>query len=247
MAAGPSASQKLAGRDFETADLRVSFLAVDSTGEHETGDAVAYTGRITLKSREYLDGERRMVELRAAPDAPIRYTTDGSAPALSGGAYDGPFAVPPGTRLVLAIAEKDGIVSDQHRLEIAEKPVEKPIAPDKPTVWQPEREFEFNATRTAYGFIARLKKYGASASGLRLAVQGEAADRGGGEWAELNLSDSLQLDGERIEQAVEHLRGLLDSGEVAVNAKRVHYTTGQHFLDYVADLRTQYQRDDVEQ
>ena len=241
------ASQKVEGRDFETADLRVSFLSVDSTGEHEAGDAVAYTGRITLKSRQYLDGERRMVELRAAPDAPIRYTTDGAAPALSGGAYDGPFAVPPGTRLVLAIAEKDGIVSDQHRLEIAEKPVEKPIARDAPTVWRPAREFEFNTTRTAYGFIARLKKHGASASGLRLTVQGEAVDRGGGEWAELNLSDGLQLDGERIEQAVEHLRGLVDSGEVAVNAKRIHYPTGQHFLDHVADLRTQYRREDVEQ
>ncbi len=34
------ASQKLAGRDYETAELQVSFLAVDSTGEHETGDAV---------------------------------------------------------------------------------------------------------------------------------------------------------------------------------------------------------------
>ena len=241
------ASMKLEGRDFQTEDLRVSFLAVDSTGEHETGDAVAYAGRITLKSRQYTDGDQRMVELRAAPDAPIRYTTDGSDPALSGGAYDGQFAVPPGTRLVLAIAEKDGIVSAQLRLEITEEPAEKPIARDKPTVWQPERAFEFNTTRTAYGFITQLKKHGASASGLRLAVQGEAADRGSGEWAELNLFDGLQLDGERIEQAVEHLRGLVDSGEVAINAKRIHYSTGQHFLDHVAELRTQYQRDDVEQ
>ena len=241
------ASQRLAGRDFETADLRVSFLAVDSTGEHETGDAVDYAGRITLKSRQYTDGDQRMVELRAAPDAPIRYTTDGSAPALSGGAYEGSFAVPPGTRLVLAIAEKDGIVSDQHRLEIAERPAEKPIAPDKPAVWRPAREFEFNTTRTAYGFIARLKKHGGSASGLRLAVQGEAVGHGSGDWVELNLSDGLLLDGERIEQAVEHLRGLVDGGEVAVNAKRIHYPTGQHFLDHVADLRTQYRREDVEQ
>ena len=31
------ASMKLDGRDFETADLKVSFLAVDSTGGHDTG------------------------------------------------------------------------------------------------------------------------------------------------------------------------------------------------------------------
>ena len=183
-----------------------------------------------------------MVELRAAPDAPIRYTTDGSDPALSGGAYADPFAVPPDTRLVLAVAEKDGIASEQHRREIAEKPVETPIVRDQPAVWQPERELEFNTTRTAYGFIARLKEHAASASGLRLAVQ---AGGESGQWVELNLSDGLRLDGERIEQAVEHLRTLLGDGEVHVNAKRIHYPTGQHFLDHVADMRVQYRREDV--
>ena len=242
-AAATPASMKLQGRDFETNDLRVSFLAVDSTSEHETGEALTWTNRITLKSREYLDGEQRMVELRAAPDAPIRYTTDGSDPLVAGGAYDVPFAVPPEARLVLAVAEKDGIASAQHRLEIAEKPAEKPIARDQPAVWRRGQGFDFNTTRTAYGFINRLKKHAASASGLRLAVQTEG-DRGA--WVELNLSDGLQLDGERIEQAVEHLRGLLGEGEVSVNAKRLHYASGQQFLDHIADLRAQYRRDEVE-
>ena len=243
-AAATPASEKLQGREFETADLRVSFLAVDSTGEHETGAAVEYSGRITLKSREYLAGEQRMVELRAAPEAEIRYTTDGSDPALSGGAYDGPFVVPPGTRLVLAVAEKDGIASEQHRLEIAEKPVEKPIDRDEPAVWAPSGGFEYTATRTAYGFITRLKRHAASASGLSLAVQAAGE---GGDWIELHLSDGLQLDGERIEQAVEQLRALLRDGEVTVNAKRTHYERGQDFLDHVEGMRVQYQREDVTQ
>ena len=238
------ASMKLQGRDFETAGLRVSFLAVDSAGEHETGEAVTYTNRITLKSREYLDSEQRMVEIRAAPTAPIRYTTDGSDPMLAGGIYDGPFAVPPSTRLVLAVAEKDGIASEQHRREIAEKPVERPIARGQPAVWKPEREFEFNTTRTAYGFIARLKEHATGASGLRFAVQ---ADGDSSEWVELNLSDGLVLAGERIEETVEHLRRLLGDGEVLINAKRIHYATGQDFVEHVTDLRTTYQRDDVEQ
>ena len=241
-AAATAASMKLQGRDFETADLRVSFLAVDSTGEHETGDAATWTNRITLKSREYMDGEQRMVEIRAAPEAPIRYTTDGSDPLVAVGAYDAPFAVPPDARLVLAVAEKDGIASEQHRREIAEKPVEKPIVRDQPAVWQPAGGFDFNTTRTAYGFINRLKKHANGASGLRLAVQAE----GERQWVELNLSGGLQLDGERIEQAVEQLRALLGDGEVLIDAKRIHYATGQRFLDHIADLRAQYQRDEVE-
>ena len=59
-----------------------------------------------------------MVELRAAPEAPIRYTTDGSDPKTLGGTYTAPFAVPPGTICVLAIAEKAGVQSEIHRRDI---------------------------------------------------------------------------------------------------------------------------------
>ncbi|MCK7574587.1 MAG: hypothetical protein MZV65_00795 [Chromatiales bacterium] len=60
--------------------MKVSFLAVDSTGEHETGDPITWTNRITLKGRVFDSGSDKMMELRAAPPAPIRYTTDGSGP-----------------------------------------------------------------------------------------------------------------------------------------------------------------------
>ena len=66
-----------------------------------------------------------------------------------------------------------------------------------------------------------------------------------GHWVELNLADGMALDGERIEQTVEQLRALLGDGEVTINAKRIHYPTGQHFLDHVADMRVQYRREDV--
>ena len=174
------ASMKLDGRDFETADLKVSFLAVDSTGEHETGEPVEWSNRITLKSREYVDARpgtpeagdgERMVEIRSAPPAvPIRYTTDGSDPAVAGGAYGEPFAVPEGARLILAVAGKDGIASEVHRREIADKPVERPIDRTRPAVWAPPGSFRFETTRTAYGFIARLKQHEGVASGLRINV-----------------------------------------------------------------------------
>ncbi len=247
------ASMKLDGRDFETADLKVSFLAVDSTGEHDTGEPVEWSNRITLKSREYMDarpgmpeagGGERMVEIRSAPPAvPIRYTTDGSDPEVAGGAYGEPFAVPEGARLILAVAGKDGIVSDVHRREIADKPVKRPIDRTRPAVWTPPPGFEFKTTRTAYGFIGRLKKHEGVASGLRINVQAD----GSGTWSELNFSDDLALDGARIEQTVECLRALVADGEVSIEARRIRYGTGQRFLDHVAEARAEYKRDDVEQ
>ena len=128
---------KLDGRDYETADLKVSFLAVD-LHRLATTPASPWSGsnRITLKSREYIDARpgtpeagdgERMVEIRTAPPAvPIRYTTDGSDPAVAGGAYGEPFAVPEGARLILAVAGKDGIASEVHRARSPTSPSRGP-------------------------------------------------------------------------------------------------------------------------
>ena len=235
------ASMAVEGAEFETAELRVSFLAVDSKGEHDTGEPVEWSNRITLKSREYPDGDRRMVEIRSAPAAPIRYTTDGSDPKVNGGAYEGPFAAPVGARLVLAVAEKDGVASEVHRRDMADRRETKPIDKARPAVWRPASGgFRFQTTRNAYGFINRLKKHEASAGGLRFAAQA------GGTWGEISLSDDVELGGDRIEQTVEQLRGLVPDGEVSIEAKRVRYDTGQRFLDYVAEIRAEYDRNDVE-
>ena len=51
-------------------------------------------------------------------------------------------------------------------------------------------------------------------------------------------------------EAVEHLRHLLGNAKAIINAKRIHYATGQHFLNHAAVLRSfahNDQRDDVEQ
>ena len=163
-----------------------------------------------------------------------------AAGTFATGCYEGPFDVPRGVRLVLAVAEKDGIESELHQREIAEKPEPRPIDPTRPVVWSPERGFTFQTTRTAYGFIGRLKKHDVSASGLRLSAQ---ADR---TWVELSLSDDIELGAAAMEEAVEHLRRLVSGGEVEIRASRTHYATGQCFLDHMAEIKATYRRDEVE-
>ena len=241
------ASQRLdPHRDFETADLRVSLLAVDSTGRHETGEPVEWRNRITLKSRLYAAGEQVMVELRVAPKAPIRYTTDGSDPGVAGGLYDAPFAAPAGSRLVLAVAEKHGVVSRPHRREIEEKPVSRPVDRAAPAEWAPAEGLAFATTRAAFEFIARLRNHAARAAGLRVTIQTAAPAAGGGQtWSELNCSDDMELAGEELEHVIEALRPLVAAGEVAVDVKRVRFESGQRFLDYVHDARLTYDREHV--
>ena len=239
--ATPASKDLGGGGIFQTnAVLHVSFLAVDSTGGHETGEPVEWTNRITLKSREYVDGDERRMEIRAAPPAPIRYTTDGSDPKLGGGAYDGPFPVPDGVRLVLAVAEKDGIASATHEREVTDKAREKPIDTTAPAIWSRQGGFSCRTTSAAYPFINRLKKYAVAAAGLRLGVQADS------QWVELNFSDDIELGGDSIEQQVERVRKLLPAGEVEVEARYVQFATGQRFLDWIADSRESYVRGEVE-
>ena len=84
-----TASARLDGPTLETAELEVSFLAVDSKGVHETGQPSTWRNRITLKHRIFQSGDGKRLELRAAPAAAIRYTTDGSDPKVAGATYEG--------------------------------------------------------------------------------------------------------------------------------------------------------------
>lgn len=83
---------------LETTALRLSFLAVDSTGEHECGDPRAETNPITLKyDTMYRDGARR-VTLKAIPTGMIRYTLDGTNPRNGGICESGEVVVLDGTQ-----------------------------------------------------------------------------------------------------------------------------------------------------
>ena len=237
-----TASQQVADpKNFRTQELAVSFLCVDSEGEHEAGGASTWRNTITLKSVCYQSGSDKMVELRAAPIAPIRYTTDGSDPKTAGGTYAEPFVVLPGTVCVLAIAEKDGLTSEVHRRDIRWEPSGKTtieINPGSPAIWK--RPHNPTTTKDSYEFLGRLKKFQAEIAGGRVTISGE-------NWLELSVDDHLKLDSEKLESTINHLRGLLADGEIELEVDSVHFPSGQLLLDWVADVKTEVKPDEVSQ
>src|SRR5262249_54841759 len=90
---------------LETSALRVSLLAVDSSGLHETGQAIEWLNTIEVKYDVQYRSGAHQVTLKALPQGTIRYSLDGSDPR-NGAIYDGEFAVPAGIRLVLTVAEQ---------------------------------------------------------------------------------------------------------------------------------------------
>jgi hypothetical protein len=163
------ASQRLSGRDYETAEMVVSCLAVDSAGRHETEDPLAWHTRITIKSRGYDHGGDKVVELRPPPPAPLRYTTDGSDPKVAGG-LQRTHRTSPGTRLVLAIAEEKGTPSEVHQVTVNwNKPVgAKPIDTAAPATWtpfsHPKKVFRFNTSQPAISWsrTASMPSFGSA-------------------------------------------------------------------------------------
>ena len=148
-----TASAKLEGNTLLVKDMQVSFVAVDSKGQHEIGQPKPWANRITLRHRVYQSGDDQCMELRAVPEAAIHYTTNGSNPKVAGAMYAGDFVIPHGAPMVLAYAEKDGIESNVEQISVSwdkKKLVE--IDEQRPAVWR--RSHGFNSTKESYEFLA---------------------------------------------------------------------------------------------
>lgn len=226
-------------RSFAASEIEYSFLCVDSKGKHEAGEPITWKNRITIKSRVYQNDAEKMLELRSAPAACIRYTTDGSDPKMSGGVYSEPFVVPKGAIVVLAVAEKNGTQSEVHRRDIVwDKKEELKLDLTKPVIWN--REHRPKTTKESYELLGMLKKHQAAVPGPQIKIVGK-------NWIEANFDNKLILDGEKIEALVNHLRGLLTEGQAAVESEAIHFLTGQNLLDWVREARTEIRTEEVKQ
>lgn len=230
-----TASARLDGSTLKTTELRASFLVVDSTHVHETGEPTPWQNRITLKYRFFQSGMDRMLELRAAPHAAIHYTTDGSDPKLAGAAYDGAFRVPEGALLVLAYAERDGVASDILRVPVPRNggggPA--PIDPRRPAIWQ--RPFELQSTKDSYEAIERASKRRAVFAGIKITIMGESGDK---EWIELQTFQEKLVSPGLVEECLGALRKLQTSGQVQLGWEALHFELGQDLLDWVEEVKT---------
>ena len=241
--AASTASAKLEGNSLTVKEMSVSFLAVDSKGEHDAGEAKLWTNRITLKHRIYQSGDDKLMELRALPQANIYYTTDGSNPRNGGAVYNGDFVIPHGAQVVLACAANDGVESPVEQIGISwDKKVTVEVDPGRPATWR--KSHGYNSTKESYEFLERLKKYNAGVSGLQINVTGTGGDKG---WVELNTSDQKQIAPDQVEVCLEALRLVQESGQVQLSAQSLHFDVGLDLLAWVEDAKIALQSGEVKQ
>lgn len=77
---------------FRTSEPTLYFLAVDSTGEHETGEPSRWVAKLKIRHQVHDRSDYREVELQVTPIAELRYTTDATTPR-DGKIYDNPIEI----------------------------------------------------------------------------------------------------------------------------------------------------------
>ena len=229
--------------EFKTKELKLSFLCVDSTGEHETGGPVEWQNKITLKYRVFDRGDEKVVELLSAPATTIKYSTDGSNPKEYGGICDGEIIVPKDSTFVLAVAEAQGIYSETIQIKIDRtKGTSINIYKDKPLKLY--KRCKTSDTAETYQELDLLKKHGGELSDVIVTLY--RVDDGGGEkgWIELTVDSSLKVEIERLENSIDAVRNnFMAEGKVNISLEygTARFATGQNFLDWVASKKKSLQ------
>ena len=226
-------------QNFEVNEMYLTFLAVDSTGEHATGPLGSWKNRLTLKHRLYQQGADRMCELHSAPAGTIRYTTDGTDPRTDGGTYGDAFVVPNGTVVIRAVAVKDRIESEVISIPVPKELPPFEIDPNRPAIWK--RAFSSVTTKESFEQLGRMEKHhAAAAGGVRVGVAGTR-------WLQTDAADSLSLSPDSIKKLIQPLREVLGEGEVEFSGGSLTFAKGQDLIDWVAEVRTQVKPEEIEQ
>lgn len=225
--------------EFKTRELKISFLCIDSKGEHETGDAIEWKNKITVKYRVYDKGDDKVVELRAAPTVPVKYTTDGSNPKEHGGIYDTEIVVPKNATYVLAIAEAEGLYSDQLSIKI-DRTSGQTLTIDKQKALKLYKRCMTSDTAETYKELALLSKHKANISDVIVTLYKMDGDGGDKGWVQLMVDSGTKVEIEKIEKSIDDIRTTFASeGSVNVNLEYnvAKFETGQNFLDWVAEKK----------
>ena len=222
---------------FKTKELKLSFLCVDTSGEHKTGDPVEWTNDIKIRYKIQDTPQGKLVRFQSHPSVKIRYTTDGSNPKEYGGVYHDEFVLPEHTTFIQVVAEYNGEYFDYQQIKV-EKTKDVASAINKEAKLELMKRFKTNDTNDTYSELALLKKHQATISDIQLTLF--KADSGNSGWIDLSMDSSTIVDTDKLEQTIEHLRNsFMNDGKISINLEYnlVHFKTGQHFLDWAMEKR----------
>jgi hypothetical protein len=232
---------------FEAKGLHYRFMAVDSKDSNRVSPVRTWTANLRLKHQLRNLGDHSQMEFMALPAASgvtIRYTTDGSSPSGAAAAtYSGPFRVPEGCRVVLAVASVPAISSSstETRVNIPRKGDTGPsLDPTRPAKYR--KVMKLDDSGAVWQFVGQLEK---SPQLLidRIQCVLESADSK----QSLDFSRTNPMDGLALKAILEKLQQVVEGGTLRLQYSVIHFPTGQALLDWIRANNLQFDPTAVEQ
>lgn len=226
--------------NFETAELKVSFLCVDSTDEHPTGEPVEWIRDISIKHKIIEKEDGKYMLLKSQSGVNIKYTTDGSDPKGNGGIYDGEFKIPANSTFVQIVAEHDGSYFDSQSIKIEKGSVAAAPTIDKTKPLILSRSLRAVDTSETYDQLTLLKKYADSVKDVHIVLHKNDEQGRDAGWVELTLSDKIATTIEQIESVINNLKdSFIANGRANVELEwsAVTFKNGQAFYDWANDKK----------
>jgi hypothetical protein len=209
---------------------RVQFLAVDPNGQFDTGEVTTWTNRLTIRTN--FDATDRVVELRVAPAATLKFTLDGSEPR-NGQDYIEPIALGDNTTKLLVFAEGGGLEAKE-KFEYAalrrggdggDGGGEREVVIDRSKPARLNRTVNLGSRQDAYAVVALLKERQAKVEKVA-AMVGSSPNV-----VQFFLGDTT-ADGAYLENVLNQIGACLPADSaISLKIQRFQFQTGQDLLD----------------
>lgn len=228
--AATESSPKIDKRIHKTTAMDLSFLVVDSKGEHETGPATSWKNAICIKHRIVENGSKRKIELKSYPDgAAISFTTDNTDPATNGQVYSGPAELPETCVVVQASATLGAHKTAKPFIfTIPQKGKKFEIQPNTPATWT--HSLAAATTAEVYTLLDHLQSCSAKISNIQA-----TAMKGGADCVELMVTGPTKRTIAETKETVKFLQSMIPHAEASIDIQVSYFDLGSE-LQKLLDL-----------
>lgn len=229
----PAASGKVVGRSWTTSAAKVSFKAVDSRGEAETGPTVTWLAPIKLVPEVSSTSDGFTVAWKVLPRSAQVFATIEGGQKRDDGVAKSPLQIPRDCTSVCLTAKIDGHPDEEVRIPLSrgggrERQVRE-VRDDVPLTLKSRQSYS-TITVLTDAIAALGKATGASVRGGRLEIATDAADH----YLDMTIGDAVSM-------TPESLRTLMAAGGAAAglvptkaNASfnEISFATGKDFKNF---------------
>jgi hypothetical protein len=233
-------SNQLTDAKLDTDKTRLWFVAVDAAGDHEIGEPVTWSNRLTITHQPREGVGSRNVELRVVPRGTIKYTLTG-ANAAEGAAYAQPFEIGQAETTVYCYAEDEGVSA--RRNFVIPPAGNAGVRIDPARKAKLKKRVDAPDVASTFKLVARAKQAKAQFLGASIDVGSGAKN------AALRFGSESSISAEHVESIISALRAALgdEMADVRVTVRAVDFATGHDLDAFVKEWGLQVGTNEVEQ